>query len=82
MFYLGQYFEDEIRFFKKYLLHIRGYAVNYLWHYVTSRKVPGLISNEVTGILVDLIHVRHIMAFCSTQPLTELSISNLHVTKE
>jgi hypothetical protein len=46
-------------------------------HYATSRKVAGLIPDEVIGFFNKLTPSSRTMALGSTQPLTEMSTRNL-----
>jgi hypothetical protein len=46
-------------------------------HYATSRKVVSSIPNEVIGLFSWPNLSSHTMALGSTQPLTEMSTSNL-----
>jgi hypothetical protein len=54
----------------------------WLRHYATSRKFAGSIPDEVIGILIDLILPAALRSWGSTQPLTEMSTSNLPGGKE
>jgi hypothetical protein len=53
-----------------------------LEHYVTSQKVAGSISDEFTGYFNSPNPSSRIMAFGSTQPLTEMSTRNFPAGKE
>jgi hypothetical protein len=50
---------------------------SWLRHYATSRKVAGLIPDEVTGFFNLPNPSSRAMALGTTQPLTEMSTRNL-----
>jgi hypothetical protein len=53
---------------------------SWLRHYATSRKIAGLIPDDVIGFFSRSNPSSRTMALGSTQPLTEISTRNLHVT--
>jgi hypothetical protein len=52
-----------------------------LWHYATSRKITGLIPDEVIGFFNLPNPSSYTMVLGSTQLLTEMSTSNLAGSK-
>jgi len=56
----------------------RGHAVAQLWHCATSRKVAGSIPDNVTEIFHWHNPSGRTMALGLTQPLTEMSTSNIY----
>jgi hypothetical protein len=60
-------------------MHHKIWQRSWLRHYATSRKVAGSSPDEVDFFLIYLILPNRTMTLGSTQPLTEMSTTNLPV---